>query len=140
MSRDSGPNDGLRYRPAAATQVDQVALEIVRYDNHDPVALQREPFVELQQESGIASSEAAFRGGPQQRTVNARQFARQHHRFSYKLRRSQFLHSVLRMTEREEIRVAVTYKTTLSTIGPSSFTPLFLRSIENTNARFATIS
>lgn len=39
MSRDSSSNDGLRHRPIAVAQVDQVALEIVRHDNHNPVAL-----------------------------------------------------------------------------------------------------
>lgn len=97
---DSGPNDGLRYRSAAVAQVDQITLEIVRDDDHVPAALQRQPFVELQQESRIASSEATLRrSGSQRRAVDARQLARQHHRFPHKLRRSQFLHGVLRATE-----------------------------------------
>lgn len=101
VPRDSGPNNGLRYRPTAVAQVDQITLEIVRDDDHVPAALQRQPLVELQQESWIASSEATLRrsGSQQRRTVDARQLARQHHRFPHKLRRSQFLHGVLRATE-----------------------------------------
>lgn len=99
VPRDSGPDDGLRYRPAAVAQVDQVAPEVVRDDDHVPAALQRQPLIELQQEPWVASSEAALRrGGSQRRAVDARQLARQHHRLPHKLRRSQFLHGVLRAT------------------------------------------
>lgn len=101
MPCDSGPNDGLRYRPAAVAQVDQVALEIVRDDDHVPATLQRQPLIELQQELRIASSEVTLRGsGSQQwRAVDARQLARQHHRFPDKLRWSQLLHGVVRVTQ-----------------------------------------
>lgn len=39
VPRDSGPNDGLRYRSAAVAQVDQVAPEIIRDDNYVSAAL-----------------------------------------------------------------------------------------------------
>lgn len=74
VSRDSGPNDGLRYRAAAAAQVDQVALEVVRDDDHVPAALQWQPLAELQQESRLASSQVALRRGwaSQQWIIDAR--------------------------------------------------------------------
>lgn len=60
VSRDSSPHNGLRYRPAAVAHVHQVAPEIVRDNDHVSIALQRQSFIELQQESRIASSETAI--------------------------------------------------------------------------------
>lgn len=47
VPRNSGSDDSLQYRPAAITQVDQVALEIIRDDDHVSATLQRQPLVEL---------------------------------------------------------------------------------------------
>lgn len=102
VPRDSGANHGLRNRSAAIAQTHQVALEIVRDDDHVAAALQRESFAELQQVSGIASPEVTLRRcGPSQRIVDARQFTRQHHRLPQQLRRPQLLHRVLREKKKE---------------------------------------
>lgn len=63
VSRDSSPHDGLWYRPATVAHVHQVASKIVRNNDHISIALQRQSFIELQQEFRIASPETAIRRG-----------------------------------------------------------------------------
>jgi len=63
LSRDSGSNNGLRYRSIAVAKIDQITFKIVCNDNYISITLQWQPLTKFQQKSGIASSETTIRQG-----------------------------------------------------------------------------